>query len=117
MPQVRSKLVGELQFGITMVSLLLLVAGRDADFTDAYSTELQAMIRAVEIAVDLGAIRVVFETDSQLLTLALNRRGPDFSQLAARLHDLKIRLRTWFSCSNVKASRHEANRVAHKLTK
>jgi ribonuclease HI len=90
-----------------MVSLLLLVAGRDADVTDAYSAELQAMIRAVEIAVDLGAIRVVFETDSQLLTLALNRRGPDFSQLAARLHDLKIQLRTWFSCSNVKACRRD----------
>jgi ribonuclease HI len=82
-------------------------AGRDAGVTDAYHEELQAMIRAVEIAVDLGAIRVVLKTDSQLLALALNRRGPDFSQLATRLDDLKIQLRAWFSCSKVKACRCE----------
>jgi hypothetical protein len=45
----------------------------------------------------------------------LNRRGPDFSQLAAGLDDMKIQLRTWFSCSNVKACRREANRVVHEL--
>jgi ribonuclease HI len=91
---------GEVQAGLRAAvqdhndELFAASAGRDAGAT-AYTAELQAMMRAVEIAVDLGPIRVVFESDSQLFALALNRRGLDFSQMAARLDDLKIQLRTW----------------------
>ncbi|KAM0857553.1 hypothetical protein ACQ4PT_048402 [Festuca glaucescens] len=90
-------------------------AGKVIGVTDAYSAELHAMTRAVDIAVDLGAIRAVFETDSQELALALNRHGPDFSQSAAKLDDLKIQLHSWFSYSEVRACRHVANKVAHEI--
>ena len=50
-----------------------------------------------------------------LWTLALNRHGQDFSQLAAPLDDLKFHLGSWFSCSEVVACRRSANKAAHEL--
>ena len=67
------------------------------------------------MATNLGAIRAVFETDSELLALALNRKGQDASQLAASIDDLKIQLRICFFLSEVAACKRSANRAAHEL--
>jgi hypothetical protein len=75
------------------------------------------MVYAVDVAVELGAIRVVMETDPEILALALNQRGPDFLQMAASLDELKIQLRAWFSDCKVQACRCSANSVAHELAK
>jgi hypothetical protein len=75
------------------------------------------MVCAVDVAVELGAIRVVMETDSEILALALNPRGPDFSQMAASLDELKIQLRAWFSDCKMQACRRSPDSVAHKLAK
>jgi hypothetical protein len=88
-------------------------AGKLVGVHDAFGAELQALSKAVD-AVDIGAIRAVFETDSEILAIALNRRGPDFSQLAASLDDLKV-LHSWFSSYKVQACRRSANIVAHEL--
>jgi hypothetical protein len=45
----------------------------------------------------------------------MNRRGQDFSQLAASIDDLKIKLYSWFSSSEVRVCRRNANKVAHML--
>jgi hypothetical protein len=44
--------------------------------------------QAVDVALDIGAIRAVFKTNCELLAIAMNRRGQDFSQLAASIDDL-----------------------------
>jgi ribonuclease HI len=97
--------------------LITVRAGKTDGIHDVFGAELQAMIHAVQIAVELGAIRVIMETDSELLAIALNRRGPDFSQLAASLDDLKIQLHSWFSHCKVQACRRSANNVVHELAK
>jgi hypothetical protein len=88
-------------------------AGKLVGVHDAFGAELQALSKAVD-AVDIGAIRAVFETDSEILAIALNRRGPDFSQLAASLDDPKVQLHSWFSSYKVEVCRRSANIVAHE---
>lgn len=75
-------------------------AGRVAHISDAFSSELQAMIQVVDLAVQLGAIWIVIETDSIQLAQALNRREPDFSKHAVPIEDLKMQTRLWFSCEH-----------------
>jgi ribonuclease HI len=82
---------------------------------NAFGAELQAMLKAVDVAADIGAIRVVFESDWELLAVALNRRGPYFSQLVASLDDLKVQVHSWFSSYNVQTCRRSANILAHEL--
>jgi ribonuclease HI len=47
-------------------------AGKTRTATDAIAVELRIMEEAINMAADLGVIRAVFETDSQLLAQALN---------------------------------------------
>ena len=54
-------------------------AGRQDHVHDAFGAEVCAMSAAVAIAAELGAIRVAFETDSQLLVEALDLRKVDSS--------------------------------------
>lgn len=64
---------------------------------------------------DIGAIRVVFEMDSQLLADALDLRKVDSSPYAAVIEDLKYQLKVWFSKQKVSVGRREVNTVAHML--
>jgi hypothetical protein len=45
---------------------------------DVFATEFHALQQAVNAALDVGAIRAVFEIDSELLSIAMNHRGQDF---------------------------------------
>lgn len=47
----------------------------------AFTVELQVVIEAMELFAQLGAIRIVIETESMLLAHAVNRCEPDFSML------------------------------------
>ena len=80
-------------------------AGKTDRIQNVSSAVLNALERAVDIVVDIGSIRVVFETDSELLALVLNRCGQHFSQLEAPLDELKFQLRSCFSCSEVATCR------------
>lgn len=91
-------------------------AGRKEHVHDAFAAEVNAMVEAVATAADLDAIRVVFETDSQLLADALDLRKVDSSQFAAAIEDIKFQLKMWFS-KQFSVCRREANSVAHELAK
>jgi ribonuclease HI len=68
-------------------------AGRSEHVNDAFHAELTAAEHAVRLAEQLSAIRVVLETDSQLLMMALSRREADASTLAVVLDELKFCIR------------------------
>lgn len=93
------------------------MVGRAENVRDAFAAELQAATSAVELATQLGAIRICIETDSQLLQAALSQREPSFSAYATALEDLKVQMRLWFSKCDVVACRREVNRAAHALAK
>ena len=55
---------------------------------DAFTAELCAMEGPFNLSVELGVIRAEFETDAQLLAMALNNRRVDFSSEAVIIEDL-----------------------------
>jgi hypothetical protein len=67
------------------------------------------------LAAELGVIRVEFETDAQLLAMALNNPMPYFSSESSIIQDLKIQSRTWFSSCAVRYSKRATNTAAHEL--
>lgn len=91
---------------ICIVFLLLLIW--QVHNGDAFSVELQAVKRAIEIAVQLGIVRLIIETDVLLVEQALNRRQTDFSWAAQVIEDghcrqwgsgmeIEIKCPTWLS--------------------
>lgn len=92
-------------------------AGRQDHIHDAFGAEVNAMSAAVTTAAELGASRVAFVTDSQLLADAMNIRTADSSPYAAIIEDLKFQLKMWFSKHSVSACRRTANSAAHELAK
>lgn len=90
-------------------------AGRAVHTPDACSAELHAGVQAVDLAAELGAIRIAVETDYQELEFALNNPRMDFPVHAVELDDLKMQMRTWFSSCTVQHCRREANSAANAL--
>lgn len=90
-------------------------AGRQENTQDAFGAEINAMAAAVSLAADIGAIRVVFETDSQLLVDAMDVRKVDSSPHAVIIEDIKFQLKLWFAHHSVRACRRNENSVAHEL--
>jgi hypothetical protein len=84
-------------------------AGRSEHISDAFHVELTAVVQAVRLAEQLGAIHVVLETDSQLLMAALNNRQADASPLGVIIDDLKFQIRTSFSSCAILACKRELN--------
>jgi ribonuclease HI len=84
---------------------------------DAFAVDLRAMEEAINLASDLGVIRAVFETDSQILAQALNRRGLDYSLQGQVIDGLKAQLTLWFSGAEVRACGRTANAAAHEIAK
>jgi ribonuclease HI len=80
-------------------------AGCSSAIHDAFTAELHGMEEAFNLAADLGVIRGEFETDAQLLAMALNSSRPDFSSDAVIVEDLKVQMRTWFSSCKILFSR------------
>jgi hypothetical protein len=60
-------------------------------------------------------IRAEFETDAQLLAMALSSWKPDYSTEPAIIEDLKIQSRMWFSSCCIRFAKRETNTVAHIL--
>ena len=73
------------------------MAGKSEHVYDAFAAELQAAAAALELATQLGAIRICIETDSQLLQAALMQNEPSFTAYASVLEDLKVQMKLWFS--------------------
>lgn len=92
-------------------------AGRCDNIHDAFGAELCAMSNAVNLAADIGAVRVEFETDSALLADVLDVRRVDSSAYAAIIEDVKYQMKVWFSKCRVLACNREANCAAHELAR
>ncbi|XP_073355462.1 uncharacterized protein [Aegilops tauschii subsp. strangulata] len=97
--------------------VLLARAGRKEQINDPFGAEVAAMSEAVAMAADIGALRVVFETDSQLLQEALDLSKVDSSPYAAVIEDIKLQLKLWFSKQSITFCRRAANSVGHELAK
>jgi hypothetical protein len=81
------------------------IVGRTENVVDAFYAEVCAVgqaIRLIRLAESLGTIHIVLETDSELLMLALNRRGTDLSPVGVAIDDskhccvLRFHLMMWF---------------------
>jgi ribonuclease HI len=92
-------------------------AGCSSAIHNSFTAELHSMVEAFNMAAELGVIRAEFETDAQLLAMALNSNTPDYSSEAVIIQDLKFQMSTWFSSCKVKFSRRNTNQVAHSLAK
>ncbi|KAI4994782.1 hypothetical protein ZWY2020_034685 [Hordeum vulgare] len=92
-------------------------AGCSDGIHDPFTAELKAMEEALNLAAELGVIRVEFETDAQLLAMALNSKKPDCFSEAAVIEDIKIQCRTWFSYCQIRFGRRDSNQAAHELAK
>lgn len=57
------------------------------------------MEEAINLVAELGATRVMVETDAQLAHDALQQRKPDSSRHAPIIEDLKVQRRLWFMCA------------------
>jgi hypothetical protein len=51
----------------------------------AFAEEFHALEQAIDVALNIGAIRVVFEITSEVLAIAMNRCGQDYSHQAASI--------------------------------
>ena len=69
-------------------------AGRADVVRDPFMAELKSLEVAISLAANLGAIRVQFETDAQLLMYAMNNPATDYSSAAVIIEDLKVECRT-----------------------
>jgi ribonuclease HI len=90
-------------------------AGRADGVSNAFMAELMALQQAIELASSLGAIRVVFETNAQLVMYAMNNTKEDFSPAAPVISDLKLQCKNWFSRCSITSCRRGVNGVAHEL--
>lgn len=72
---------------------------------------------AVDLAVELGVIRVIVQMDSRIVAHALHRRKPEFSHMAVVIDDVKIQMGSWFSERKVQACRRQANKLTHEMAK
>ena len=97
--------------------VMLSRAGKRDQVTDPFGAEVIAMNEAIATAADVGALCVVFETDSKLLQEALDFTRADSSPYAAVIEDCKFQLELWFSKQSVALCRRSANYVAHELAK
>jgi ribonuclease HI len=98
-------------------SVITAAAGRADGVSNAFMAELMALQNAIELASSLGAIRVVFETDAQLVMYAMNSTKDDFSPAALVISDLKFQCKNWFSRCSIISCRRAVNGVAHELAK
>lgn len=96
-------------------TLLVARAGRKEQVTDAFGAELHALAAAVTTATEIGAIGVIFETDSQLLVEAMDVSRADASPYAVIIEDLKYQLKIWFAYWNITVCKRNVNTVAHEL--
>ena len=90
-------------------------AGRTDHVADPFGAEVMAMAEAINMVADLGALRLVLETDSKLLQEALDFKKVDSTPYTAIIEDSKLLLKLWFSYLDVGLCRRQANTVAHKL--
>lgn len=90
-------------------------AGRQENVRDAFPAETYALSHVVSFAADLGIVRVILETDSQLLLEAMDLHKSDSSAYAAIIEDTKYQLKMWFSHHVILVCRRTANSVAHEL--
>jgi ribonuclease HI len=91
------------------------ITGRTKHVSDAFHGELTAAVQALRLVEHLGAIRIILESDSQLLINALNSRQANSSSLGVIIDELRFEISTIFSSCNVIWCKRELNRLAHEL--
>ncbi|EMS66654.1 hypothetical protein TRIUR3_23819 [Triticum urartu] len=89
--------------------VMLARAGRKENIANPFVAEATAMSEAVSMAAEVGALRVIFETDSKLLSEALDFTKVDSSHYAAIIEDTKFQLKMWMSKRRRRSEEGEAN--------
>ncbi|XP_073360047.1 uncharacterized protein [Aegilops tauschii subsp. strangulata] len=92
-------------------------AGRKEYVADAFAAEVHAMAEAVSFAADMGMLRVIFETDCQLLAEAMDLGKVDSSAYSAIIEDTKLQLKLWFSHHEIMFCKRHVNSIADELAK
>ena len=87
-------------------------AGRTEQVADPFGAEVIAFVQAIRTAAELGALRVMFETDSKLVQEALDLGRVDSSPYAALIEDSKFQLKMWCASDEVLVCGGEVNSVA-----
>jgi hypothetical protein len=89
--------------------------GKCAHLLDAFHSEVLACKAGVQAAEEMGMPRVVVETDSLLLKLALDSNSFALSQAGGIIHEIKSMLNVSFSSWRSSYCPRECNRVAHAV--
>lgn len=90
-------------------------ARRALNVSDAFATELRAVEKAINLAAELGVVRMMVETDTHLVEQALNRHAPDFSKEAQAIKYIKVHAKLWFASCEFLHCKRDANVPAHCL--
>ncbi|CAN6201987.1 unnamed protein product [Urochloa humidicola] len=90
-------------------------AGRSSHLLDAFHAEVNACLRGVSAADELGMNKVVIETDSMLLKLALESNSFALAPTGGIVFEIKSYLNVSFSEWAIVFSPRECNRVAHVM--
>ena len=88
-------------------------AGHALNVYDAFAAELQALEKAIDLAAELGVVRMMVETEAQLVEQALNRHALDFSKEAQAIEDIKVQAELWFTSCEFLHCKLVANVPAH----
>lgn len=90
-------------------------AGRCAHLLDAFHSEVMACKASIEAAEELGIAKIVIETDSMLLKLALDSNSFALAATGGIIHEIKSMLNDSFVLWNSSFCPRECNRVAHAM--
>ena len=90
-------------------------AGKAVHLRDALHSEAVACLAAIEGAINIGANRVIFESDSSTLVSALKSRNSDKALIGVLVKEARSLCMLHFSSCLFSFSRRECNSVAHNL--
>ncbi|XP_073363127.1 uncharacterized protein [Aegilops tauschii subsp. strangulata] len=98
-----------------MGNFIAAAAGKLEHIRSPLQAELSACMMAIDGAADLGAQRVVFESDCLTMINALNGREYDAAELGVLFREARSLCRLSFESYDFKFCRRGCNLIAHNL--
>ena len=90
-------------------------AGKSVHLRDALHSEAVACLAAIEGAINIGANRIIFESDSSTLVRAMKTRNFDKALIGVLVKEARSICILQFGSCLFSFSRRECNSVAHEL--
>jgi len=90
-------------------------AGKLTRLLDAFQSEVEACLAGVMLAEEVGAERIVVETDSLVLKQALQNSTHRLASIGGVICEIQALLATSFSSFVIEYAPRSCNRVAHAL--